>query len=170
MFILKSKEQVFDIFQNFCALVENQQNKTIKVIRTDNGLEFVNQKMRKFLESKGILHQKTVSYSPQQNGVAERANRTVIEKARCLLEDAQLPKQYWAEAVRTAVYLNNRSPTRALNNITPYEAWFSRKPNLKHLKIFGSEAMSRIPKQLRKKWDPQSEKLILVGYSEEAKG
>lgn len=111
------------------------------------------------------------SYTPEQNGLCERNNRSIVEKARCLLYEAQFEKFLWAEAVNTAVYIKNRSPTSGLDkNTTPYEIWTGRKPNLSHLRIFGSPVMVHIPKEKRKKWDKKAKKMFLVGYSEYIKG
>lgn len=118
----------------------------------------------------GIIHQKTNPYSPEQNGLCERMNRTLIEKARCLLFDAGLDKEFWAEAINTAVYLQNRIVKSGLNHCTPFELWTGSKPNLSHLRIFGSTVMKHIPKEKRHKWDKKSEQTILVGYPEDIKG
>jgi transposase InsO family protein len=102
-YLLKTKSEVFSKFVEFKHLVENQTGLKIKKFRSDNGREFVNHEMTTFMKENGIVHQKTVPYNPQQNGVAERVNRTVIEKARSMLSDANLPKAYWGEAVNTAI-------------------------------------------------------------------
>lgn len=128
-YFLKSKDQVFEMFQDFKNMVENQTNRRIKVFRSDNGTEFVNKQMEKLFKKSGIRHQLTVPYNPEQNGKAERANRTVIERARSMLADTNLPKCFWAEAVNTAVYLINRSPTKS-QSITPEEAWTGVKPDI----------------------------------------
>lgn len=169
VYILTSKDQVADTFIDFKNYIEKQTGKKIKKIRSDNGKEYLNEKIKSFLRSEGIVHQLTVRYTPQQNGVAERMNRSIVEKARTLLIDAGLGKEYWAEAVATAAYLLNRSPTRRLWNMTPYEAFKGEKPDLSHLRMFGCEAMAQIPKELRKKWDPKSQKLLMMGYSETKK-
>lgn len=120
------------------------------------------------MKKAGIVHQK--SNPPEQNGLCERMNRTVIEKARCLLFDAKLGKELWAEAINTAVHLQNRIVKTGLNNRTPYELWMGAKPNLSHLKIFGSTLMKHVPKKKRRKWDKKAEQCILVGYPEDVKG
>lgn len=107
----------------------------------------------------------TIRYTPQQNGLAERMNRTIIEKARCILLESNLEKDMWTEAVMTAVYLINRSPTRALEGKTPAEMWYGEKPNLKKLKVFGSLAYLHVPKELNPgKFDSRTLMYILVGY------
>ncbi|XP_062529208.1 uncharacterized protein LOC105841774 isoform X3 [Bombyx mori] len=106
----------------------------------------------------------------KQNGLAERMNRTLVERARCMLFYANLEKKFWTEAVATAAYVVNRSPTKSLEGKTPYELWKGKKPNLSHLKIFGSEAMVHVPKEKRHKWDKKSVKMIFMGYCDSSKG
>jgi len=169
IYTLESKNQVPEMFRNFKKLVENQTGRRIRILRTDNGKEYVKTRMINLLKEEGIKHQTTVPYSPEQNGVAERYNRMIVEKARCLLFEAKLPKKFWGEAVSTAVYFLNRSPTKALHKMTPEEAWLGRKPDLRHLRIFGSKAHVHTPKALRHKWDKKSVECILVGYCEDSK-
>lgn len=170
VYFLKAKNQVFKYFKEFKALVENQQNKKIKIFRTDNGLEFCNAMFDSYLAEAGIVHQKTTTYTPEQNAISERMNRTLVERARCMLFDAGLDKRFWAEAVNTAVYLRNRSPASGLQNMTPFELWTNKKPDLSHIRIFGSQIMVHIPKEKRHKWDTKSRAHILVGYAENVKG
>jgi len=122
------------------------------------------------LTKAGIIHQETNPYTPEQNGVSERMNRTIVEKARCLLFDAELEKRFWAEAVNTAVYLRNRSIASGLNDKTPFETWTGRKPDISNLRIFGSTAMVHIPKNKKLKWDKKSTRMILVGFADNTKG
>ena len=112
MYILKSKDQVFDCFLQWKALVENQSKRKLKTFRSDNGGEYTSNKFETYLKNEGIRHEKTVPKTPEQNGVAERLNRTLVESARSMLLDAALSKHYWAEAISTAAYLRNRCPTR----------------------------------------------------------
>ena len=121
----------------------------------------MNEHLSSMLHRYGIKHETTVPYSPQQNGVAERLNRTLVERARTTLIESHSSPDLWAEVIATAVYLNNRSPTKALSDITPQEARSEHKPDLRHLRIFDSR---------RKKWDAKSQELIFVGYCEESKG
>lgn len=109
IYFLKSKEEVVNKFVEFKVWVENQFDRKIKIFRTDNGTEFCNKEIEKICVASGIQHQRTIVYTPQQNGLAERMNRTIVERARCLLFDAELDKPYWAEAASMAVYLINRS-------------------------------------------------------------
>jgi uncharacterized cupredoxin-like copper-binding protein len=113
----------------------------------------------------GIEHQLTAPYTPQQNGVVERKNRTIMEMARCMLHDKGLPKEFWAEAANTAVFLLNRLPTKAVQKKTPFEAWHGSKPKLINLKTFGCLCFSYIHQVKRDKLDKKAEAGIFVGYS-----
>ena len=167
---LKSKDSVCEAFKIFRMRVENETNEKIKCLRTDNGSEYVNDAMLNELKKWGIRHETTIPYSPEQNGLAERANRTIVEKARCMLQGANLPKGLWVEACRASVYLKNRSPTKALINALPEEKWSGKRVDLSHLKVFGCVAYEHVPKQFRKKFDPTSKRHYFVGYCEESKG
>lgn len=169
VYFLKHKNQALSCFKEFKIMAENQTNVKIKTLRTDNGGEFCSLLFEKFLTDNGIIHQKTNPYTPQQNGMSERMNRTLVEKARCLLFDAELDKSFWAEAVSTAVYLRNRSIVSDLKK-TPYEMWSQKQPDVSNLKIFGSEVMMLIPTEKRRKFDKKSKKMILIGFCENIKG
>ena len=136
IYFLRKKSEVFDRFKEFKALVENQTEKKIKVLRTDNGGEFCKKEFEEFCKKCGIARQKNTPYTPQQNGVAERMNRTLMEKARSMLSGTGLGQEFWAEAVETACYLVNRSPSSALEDKTPHEVWTGNKPSLSHLRVF----------------------------------
>lgn len=168
-YFLKSKDEAFEKFKEFKEYVENQKGERIKVFRTDQGTEFDGKFFQEYYKNQGILHQQTNAYTPQQNGMSERMNRTIVEKARCLLYDAELEKKIWAEAVATAVYLRNRSVVSGLKK-TPYEMWFNKRPDVSGIRIFGSKTMTLVPKEKRQKWDKKSEKMFLVGYSDNIKG
>ncbi|KAL0378046.1 UNVERIFIED_CONTAM: Retrovirus-related Pol polyprotein from transposon TNT 1-94 [Sesamum radiatum] len=170
VYFMREKSEVFKIFKKFKNLVEKQSGQRIKVLRSDRGKEYNNSEFDKFCEEEGIDHQTTVSYNPQQNGVSERKNRTVMEMARSMLQEKHLPKAFWAEAVYTAVYLLNRCPTKAVQNMTPIEAWSGRKPSAKHLRVFGSICYVHIPTEKRHKLEEKTEKGIFLGYSTQSKG
>ena len=170
VYFLKQKSEVLEKFKDFKRLVENQTGKKIKVVRTDNGTEYCGNDFQSFCRLYGIKHQTSNTYTPQQNGVAERANRTIVEKAKCMIFDAELHKSYWAEAVNMAIHIINRSVSSVLVDKTPEEVWTGIKVDLSHLKIFGSPVMVHIPKQRRSKWDSKSKKLIFVGYDDNIKG
>ncbi|KAL0318336.1 UNVERIFIED_CONTAM: Retrovirus-related Pol polyprotein from transposon TNT 1-94 [Sesamum angustifolium] len=130
---MKHKSDVFENFRKWKILVENQTGKKLKVLRTDNGLEFCNQSFSNLCDECGIKRHKTNPYTPQQNGVAERMNRTLLEKVRCMLISSGLPKSFWGEALITAAYLINRSPSVPLNGKIPELC-------LSSLRVFGCSA------------------------------
>ena len=146
MYMLKTKNQTFKCFCNWKALVEKQTKYKLKTLRTDNGGKYTSKRFEQYLKSEGIRHEKTVPKTPEQNGVSKRLNRTLVEAARSMLLDASLSKVYWAEAINTATYLKNCSPTKFLQGKTPFEAWYGKKPNVQHLKVFGCTAYAHIPK------------------------
>ena len=152
------------------ALVEKQSGHQIQRLRTDNGGEYVNNNFTSYCTTQGIQMQHTVPYTPQQNGVAERKNRTLKEMANCMIQSKGLSLQYWAEAINCANYIVNRTPTKALKNITSEEAWTKIKPDVSHFRVFGSITWAHIPDEKRNTLQPKSEKCIFVGYSKDVKG
>lgn len=170
VYVLKSKDEVFKYFLEWKALVEKSSGKKLKVLRSDNGGEYMSTKFQDYLKSEGIRHERTVPKTPEQNGIAERMNRTLVETSRSMLIDAKLPHKFWAEALSTAVYLKNRSPTKALEDMTPFEAWMKEKPKVEHLRVFGCDAYAHVAKDKRRKLDSKSRKCIFLGYGEETKG
>ncbi|XP_063368169.1 uncharacterized protein LOC134656539 [Cydia amplana] len=169
-YLMKNKSQVMSYFIQFKALVEKQLNLPIKCLRSDNGKEYCNLNFTEYLQKHGIIHQTTVPYSSSQNGTAERAFRTLFEKARCMLQHASLEKRFWGEAIMAAIYLKNRSPTTALSGRIPEEVWSGSKVDLSHLRVFGCMAYSLVPKNKRDKLDAKGKEYIFVGYSETSKG
>jgi len=165
IYFLRFKSEVAEVFWKFKAWVENQSGCKIMLLRSDNGKEYTSNQFNKFCEEAGIEHQLTAPCTPQQNGVSERKNRTVMEMTRCLLHEKSLPKEFWAETVSTAVFLLNRLPTKALKDQTPYEAWCGHKPSLLNLKVFGCLCFSYVPQVKRDKLDKKSEVGIFIGYS-----
>ncbi|KAM2045153.1 hypothetical protein ACFX1T_009386 [Malus domestica] len=170
VYFLKQKSEVFGAFKKFKAAVEKESGCKIKAMRSDRGGEFTSKKFQEFCEANGIRRPLTVPRSPQQNGVAERKNRTILDMARSMLKSKRLPKELWAEAVACAVYLSNRSPTRSVWGKTPQEAWSGRKPGISHLRVFGSIAHVHVPDERRAKLDDKSEKFIFIGYDSNSKG
>lgn len=151
------------------SLVENQKDCKIKILRSDNGLEYSGKSFNQALEKAGIKREYTVPHTSRQNRVAERMNRTLVEMARCLLSQANLPDEFWTKAVSTAAYIRNRCPTKALGNMTPFESWFGRKPNVSHFRTFGCKAyvLNKIP--TKGKLKPKSKEHIFFGYATDAK-
>lgn len=165
---LKKKSDILSEFKIFKARAERELGRKIKILRTDNGCEYVNAEFNRFLEEEGIKRQLTVQHTPQQNGVAERANRTVVEMARCMLLSSNVPEYLWGEAVNTAVYLRNRSPTKLLRS-TPYEMWCEVKPAVHHLRTFGCKAVLLDKRPGKSKFAARGIECVMVGYSPESK-
>ena len=171
VYFMTKKSEVLDKFREFEATVVGETGQRIGTLRTDNGMEYVNRDFTRYLRSRQINHETSTPYTPQQNGLAERVNRTLIEKARALISHAGLAKSYWAEAVSTAAYLKNRTPTRSLEgDITPYQHWYGRKCDVSRLRVFGCIAYARLPGQLRQKLDNTSRRLRFIGYGKGNKG
>ena len=169
VYFIKHKSEVLEKFKEYVNHVTNATGKQVKVLRSDNGGEYCSKEFTSYLKEKGIAHQLTVPYTPQQNGVAERMNRTLVESARSMMSHAALPTNFWAEAINTAVYLRNRSPTKSLEGVTPYECLFHQKPDVSHLKVFGCLAFLHIPDKLCKKFDEKCQRVVFVGYPEGTK-
>ena len=170
VYFLKHKSEVFQKFKEFEAKVTNQSGNRIGTLRTDNGGEYLSNEFQDYLASKGITHELTMPHTPQQNGVAERMNRTLQESARAMLAHANLPQGYWAEAIAAAAYLRNRVAISPVEQKTPHEMWYGRRPNLSHLRVFGCIAYAHVPDCERKKFDGKARKLRFVGYCTTSKG
>lgn len=167
--MLRKKSDVLDAFKNYKLKAEKQTGQQIKKLRTDNGKEYLSNEFKSFLKKEGIAHQLSVEYTPQQNGVAERKNRTLIEMARCIMLQGNLPQSLWAEAVNAATYIRNRCTTKTLDGKTPFEAWSKRKPYVDFFRIIGSKVIVLNKAQRRGKFQPKGGEYVLVGYSEESK-
>lgn len=169
IYLIEHKSDVKEKIIEFIEIMKTQHSKVPKIIRSDRGGEYMKNELHKYFKDNGILTQFTVPKTPQQNGVAERKNRTLIEMVRCMLNSSGIHKQYWGEAVNTANHILNRLPTKGIK-ATPYEIWHNKKPNLNYFQIFGTPAYVHIPKDERKKLDVTSRKLIFVGYENGTKG
>ncbi|MCO5609606.1 hypothetical protein L7F22_063836 [Adiantum nelumboides] len=154
---LKAKLDVFAIFQHYVSMVENETCCKVQTLRINRGGEYMSGAFKDFLGKKGIKHQCTMPYTPQQNGVAERKNRSLMEMARCMLKAKSLPHKLWMEAVACAAHVLNRCTTRVLKTITPYESWYDRKPSVSYLCVFGCLAYAHIPQQLHGKLDDKTQ-------------
>jgi Reverse transcriptase (RNA-dependent DNA polymerase)/gag-polypeptide of LTR copia-type/Integrase core domain/GAG-pre-integrase domain len=166
--LLRTKDEAYKSFIEFKELEENKNsnNKRIKILSTDNGKEYINYKFKEYLINHGITHQLSPAYSPESNGIIERINRTLINKVRCLLFNANLPNYFWGEALLVATYLYNRSPHNKLNYKTPYEAKYNKKPNITNIRTFGSIIYYKNKGNNIKKLDIRANKGILIGYNE----
>lgn len=168
VYFLQLKSETFENFKKFKALVEKQSGKDLKVLRTDRGGEFISKEFASFCDEEGIKRELTAPYTPEQNGVAERKNRTVVEMARSMLKSKGLPDNFWAEGVAAAVYLLNISPTKSVWNMTPYEAWYGNKPSVSHLRVFGCLCYALRTTE-KHKLEEKSQKYIFIGYCSQLK-
>jgi hypothetical protein len=138
------------------------------VLRTDNGGEFTAAEFALYCADEGVQRHYSAPYSQQKNGVVERRNQTVVGMARALLKQRGMPAVFWGELVVTPVYILNRSPTKALNGRTPYEAWHGRKPAVSHLRVFGCLAFGKELGHIGK-LDNRSIPGVFIGYAEGSK-
>ncbi|KAK7590538.1 hypothetical protein V9T40_002151 [Parthenolecanium corni] len=167
VYCIKSKSEVVNCFKHYVNTMSNLLNRKVKCLRCDRGTEYLNKEFDMFCSSLGIIVKPSPPYVHELNGTAERYNRTVMDRARCLLAEAKIAKKYWPECVMTAAYLGNRVLANTIERKTPYEIFFGKRPSALNLRIFGSEVFVRIPEIKRKyKVDPKAEKGKLVGYSE----
>ncbi|GJR27295.1 putative ribonuclease H-like domain-containing protein [Tanacetum coccineum] len=169
VFFLATKSETSGILKKFITEIENQLNHKVKVIRFDNGTEFKNREMDEFCGQKGIKREYSVARTPQQNGVAERKNRTLIEAARTMLADSLLPTVFWVEAVNTVCYVMNRVLMTKPHNKTPYELIISRAPSISFMRPFGCPVTILNTLDPLGKFDGKAEKGFLVGYSVNSK-
>ncbi|GJX75492.1 transposable element [Tanacetum coccineum] len=167
VFMMKHKSEAFEKFKHWKILIENQTGRKIKRLRTDNGLEFCSREFEAFCRDEGIVRHYTVRYTPQQNGVAERMNRTLLERTRCLLLNAGLDRSFWAEALNTTCYLVNRSPATAIDCKTPIEVWTGKPADYSKLRVFGCPAYYHVSDG---KLNPRANKGIFMGYGDGVKG
>ncbi|GKB62918.1 putative ribonuclease H-like domain-containing protein [Tanacetum coccineum] len=165
VFFLATKDETSGILKSFITEIENLVDKKVKIIRCDNGTEFKNRVMSEFCEKKGIKREFSVARTPQQNGVAERRNRTLIEAARTMLADSKLPTTFWAEAVNTACYVQNRVLVVKPHNKTPYELFRGRTPALSFMRPFGCHVTILNTLDHLGKFDGKSDDGFFVGYS-----
>ena len=170
VFPIKKKSDVFSVFKTYKAGVELETEKKIKCMRTDNGGEYTSNEFNNFCQQEGIKRQLTVAYTPQQNGVAERMNRTLLERTRAMLRTAGLDNSFWAEAVKTACYVINRSPSTAIDLKTPMEMWTGKPADYSHLHVFGSPVYVKYNAQETTKLDSKSRKCMFLGYADGVKG
>lgn len=169
VYFLKHKNEVLKYFKEYKSEMENYKGNKIKNFQSDNEIsEYCNKDFTEFLKCHGIKRRLSAPYTPQQNGLAERKNRTLFDKARCLMIGSNSPPELWAEAIHTANYLINRSPSKVIQNKTPFEKWVGRVPSVNHLHIFGSKAYV-LNKHKKGKFEPRANVGMFVGYSEESK-
>ena len=169
IYFLTEKSEAFTTFKNYKNLVEKETGAFICCLRTDRGREFTSLEFNAFCKTNGISRQLTAAYTPQQNGVAERKNRTIMNMVRSMLSEKQVPKNFWPEVVNWTAHVLNRSPTLAIKDMTPEEAWSGVKPNVDYFRVFGCIGHVHVPDNKRKKLDDKSFQCVLLGVSEESK-
>ncbi|GKB28169.1 retrovirus-related pol polyprotein from transposon TNT 1-94 [Tanacetum coccineum] len=169
IYFVVEKSEAFHIFKEFKARVEKQSGSFIKCLRTDRGGEYNSTEFKEFCKEHGIKRQLTTAYTPQQNGVAERKNRTIMNMVRAVLSEKEVPKSFWPDAVQWANHVLNRSPTTIVKDMTPEEAWSGSKPSVEHFRVFGCIGYVHVPDVKRTKLDDKSVKCVMIGYSSESK-
>jgi transposase InsO family protein len=137
--LISHKSEALTCFKKFIIFVENQLDRKVKALRMDRGREYLSDEFKQMCEEKRILRQLTIPYTPQQNGVAERRNRTLLEMVRSMMVQANLSITFWGDALLTAVYILNRVPSKSVSS-TPYELWNNKKPDLSNLRPWGCAA------------------------------
>jgi hypothetical protein len=150
------------------AAAEAECSRKLRILRTDNGREFTAAEFTSYCADEGVQHHYSASYNPQQNGIIERRNQTVVGMARALLKKRRMSAVFWGEAVVTTVYIFNRLPTKALNGRTPYEAWHGRKPTVSHLRVFGCITFGKELGHIGK-LDDRRTPGVFIGYTEGSK-
>ncbi|KAG7578454.1 Retrotransposon gag domain [Arabidopsis thaliana x Arabidopsis arenosa] len=166
--LLREKSEVGITLKNFFKMVERQFEKKVKVVRSDNGGEFMG--LRTYFLEEGIMHQTSCVYTPQQNGRVERKHRHILNVARSLMFQATLPRQFWGECVMTACHLINRTPSTILQGKTPYQLLFGEVPNITHLRVFGSLCFARNVLRDKDKFGERSRRCVFMGYPFGQKG
>nr|GEU44449.1 zinc finger, CCHC-type [Tanacetum cinerariifolium] len=159
-YFLTTKDQAFDTLKEFKKSIENELRTTSKMLRMDRGGEFTSNELMQYCKENGIARQLTAPYSPQQNRVVKRRNRTMMSTTRCMMKVTNMPQNFWAEAIRHAIHILNSVPTKALEDITPYEAIKRIKPNLANLKVLSCIAYAKVPSQHLTKLDDRSTKMF----------
>jgi transposase InsO family protein len=163
--VLGSKVKVANAIRHAQAAAEAECDRKLRVLHTDNCGEFTAAEFASYCADEGVKHHYSVSYSQQQNGVVERRNQTIVGMAQALLKQRGMSAVFWGEAVVTTVYILNRSPTKALNGRTSYEAWHGRKPTVSHLRVFGCLAFGKELGHIGK-LDDKSTPGVFIGYAE----
>lgn len=168
---IRLKSDVFGVFRSWKASVELETGRLLRTLRSDNGGEYTSREFTSYLKECGVRHEFSVPKTPAQNGKAERLNRTLCESVRSMLGDSGLPKKFWAEALKTAVYIRNRCPSISLpQHLTPMEIWTGRRPDVGHLRVFGSKAFAHVPGDERGKLGSKTKACWMLGYGDRTEG
>ena len=161
--LLAYKSEAFNSFESYKRKAEKQSGKGLKILKSDNGREFKNDKFHSLCQREGVIHQYSAPYAHEQNGLAERINRTLMNKVRALLFDAKQPTELWDEALEAAIYLYNRTPHQSLNFKTPFEARYGEKPDISNVRTWGSKTYYKSYPQPGK-LDQRGNVAVLIGY------
>lgn len=167
VYLMKHKHEEFEKFKLFQSEVQNQLNKTIKILFLDRGSEYLSQQFQDHLKSHGIISQLTPPGTPQLNCVSERINRTLLDMVRSMMSRSTLPLSFWSYTLLTTSCILNLAPAKKVEK-TPYAMWYGRPPSLSYMKFWGCETYVR--QETSSKLDPRSTKCIFVGYSKDCLG
>ena len=169
VYTLKTKDQVLEVFKQIHALVERQSGEKLKRIRTNNGDEYSGP-FDEYCRQYGIRHQKTPPKTPRLNGLAERMNKTLVKRVRCLLSQSQLPRSFWGEALNIVVHVLNLTPCVPLEFDVPDRIWSNNEISYDYLRVFGCKAFVHIPKDKRSKLDAKTRPCVFIGYGQDKLG
>ncbi|GJT96492.1 retrovirus-related pol polyprotein from transposon TNT 1-94 [Tanacetum coccineum] len=167
---LRSKDETPEVLKDFLTMIQRNLQAQVITVRTDRGTEFLNKTLHAYFKEEGIEHQTSIPRTPEHNGVVERRNRTLVEAARMMLSASKLPLSFWAEAVATACYTQNRSIIISTHGKTAYHIINDRKPSIKHLHIFGCTCYITRDGENLDKMKEKGDPCVMVGYSTQSKG
>ena len=168
--LIKAKSEVPKLTKEYLERAETETSEQANYFHSDGGGEYGSTSLQDYFKSKGVHHEMTNPYTPQENSISERMNRTLIEMAHAMLSDTGLPNAYWGDAILYATHMLNHVPTRTLDgDLTPHEAFTGNKPSVAHLRIFGCKAHVHVPDAKRRKLDAKSIKCIFLGFAENRK-
>jgi len=168
---IRTKDEASKVLMNWITRSEVETGEQVNFLRTDGGGEYMGNDFQRWLKARGIHHEVTNANTPQENGVAEQLNRTVLEMVWTMIFDSKLPKAYWTFAVKYVQKILNRLPTRAVSeDRTPHELFLQKKPSVAHIQISGCRAYMHIPDEKRSKLDPKAVEGFFVGLSKNKKG
>jgi hypothetical protein len=168
VYLMKSKDEAFSMFKRYKYEAKNKKEKKIKFLRIDRGGEHFPHKFPTFCEEHGIVHQKSASYTPQQNGLTERKNMTLVNMVNCMILSAKLHFNLWGETLLTTCHVHNRVSSIKMQ-VSPYKLWNDKKPNLNYLRVWECLAFYRVPDLKRTKLGLRAIKNVFVGYAENSK-
>jgi len=168
--LLKNKDEAFEKFKAFKALVENESDRKIKCLKSDRGGEFIQDEFFDFFEQHGIKRQFFIARTPQQNAVVERMNIIVQQMAQEMLDESGTPATFWGEATFVAVTILNKENVRINRNQTLYELWYGKSLTVKHFRVFGTKCFIKMTNEKLGKFKSRAVEGIFLGYSSRSKG